>query len=49
MTFLLTPFFFMQKADDYDFFEWADKEMSVYEKRLAQHLKVERDGGEKTG
>jgi uncharacterized membrane protein (DUF106 family) len=24
---------------DCDFFEWADKEMSAYEKRLAQHLK----------
>jgi predicted RND superfamily exporter protein len=29
----------MQKAGDCDFFEWADKEMSAYEKRLAQHLK----------
>jgi Fe2+ transport system protein B len=32
-------FFFIQKAGDCDFFEWADKEMSAYEKRLAQHLK----------
>jgi CHASE3 domain sensor protein len=39
MTFLLTFFFFMQKARDCDFFEWADKEMSAYEKRLVQHLK----------
>lgn len=37
MTFLL--FFFMQKVGDYDFFEWADKEMSAYEKRLMEHLK----------
>jgi uncharacterized protein (DUF3084 family) len=29
----------MQKVGDCDFFEWADKEMSGYEKRLAQHLK----------
>ncbi|XP_062165459.1 uncharacterized protein LOC133871982 isoform X2 [Alnus glutinosa] len=28
-----------KKAGDCDFFEWADKEMSAYEKRLAQHLK----------
>jgi hypothetical protein len=39
MTFLLTLFFFMQKVSDCDFFEWADKEMSGYEKRLEQHLK----------
>jgi hypothetical protein len=31
--------FFMQKAGDCDFFEWADEEMSAYEKRLTQHLK----------
>jgi hypothetical protein len=38
----------MQKAGDCDFFEWTDKEMSAYEKRLAQHLKEmkERNGGE---
>jgi DNA-binding SARP family transcriptional activator len=29
----------MQKAGDCDFFEWVDKEISAYEKRLAQHLK----------
>jgi ABC-type bacteriocin/lantibiotic exporter with double-glycine peptidase domain len=37
-------FFFMQKASNCDFLEWADKDMSAYEKRLTQHLKemVER-------
>jgi CHASE3 domain sensor protein len=39
MTFLLTLVFFMQKVGDCDFFEWADKKMSAYEKGLAQHLK----------
>jgi len=29
----------MQKVNDCDFFEWADKEMSAYEKRLIKHLK----------
>jgi preprotein translocase subunit SecF len=29
----------MKKAGDCDFSEWADKEMSAYEKRLEQHLK----------
>jgi hypothetical protein len=32
-------FFFMQKAGYCDFFEWADKEMSAYGKRIARHLK----------
>lgn len=39
MTFLLTLVFFMQKVGDCDFFEWADKKMSAYEKGLAQYLK----------
>jgi hypothetical protein len=29
----------MQKAGYCDFFEWADKEMSAYGKRIARHLK----------
>jgi hypothetical protein len=29
----------MQKAGDCDFFVWADKEMSPYEKGLAKYLK----------
>jgi hypothetical protein len=38
MTFLPTFFFLMQKAGNCDFFKWANKEMSVYEKRLTEHL-----------
>jgi len=36
-------FFIMQKVSYWDFFEWADKKISTYEKRLARHLKeIER-------
>jgi hypothetical protein len=33
----------MQKAGDCDFFVWADKEMSPYEKGLAKYLKEMED------
>jgi hypothetical protein len=33
----------MQKAGDCDFFVWADKEMSPYEKGLAKYLKELED------
>jgi hypothetical protein len=36
---ILAYFCFMQKVNDCDFFEWADKEMYAYEKRLIEHLK----------
>jgi hypothetical protein len=29
----------MQKVDDCDFFVWADKEMSPYEKGLTKYLR----------
>jgi hypothetical protein len=33
----------LQKAGDCDFFDWADKEMSAYEKRLTKHLKEKEE------
>jgi hypothetical protein len=33
----------MYKSGDCDFFEWSDKEMFAYEKRLMEHLKEMED------
>jgi hypothetical protein len=39
MTFF-SLFFFMQKNGDCDYFAWADKEMTVYETKVMERLKV---------
>jgi len=34
----------MQEAGDYNFFQWADNEMTTYEKNLGKYLKHMEEG-----
>jgi len=37
---IFTFFFFMRKKSDCDYFAWADKEMTAYEMKVTECLKV---------